>query len=294
MAGRIRSIKPEILDDEKTASLSHLDWRLFVSTWLLADDQGNLRGEASYVHGATLWASGESPETVARSLTRLAGSGLLTMYRHRGQTYAHITNWDRHQKVSHPGKPRMPGPNDEGSELLAYPPETLRRLSREPSGDPPETLATDHRSPTPITDPERDPRARAIPGVPAPAPVHVQAPDETTERRRLLGDRVLQRLNEIRAAIAPDAMPLPLQGQERRELMFRIREAGDEAEVRCEHYLAFVEAEARATRSVDFVGRNSLTEDGWTFVQNKLVRDAGRARNGAAPRVETRPLDSED
>lgn len=42
MAGRIRSIKPEILDDEKCASLSHLE---------IADDYGNLRGDPDYVRG---------------------------------------------------------------------------------------------------------------------------------------------------------------------------------------------------------------------------------------------------
>lgn len=115
MAGRIRSIKPEILDDEVTANLDHLEWRLFVSTWLVADDYGNLRADPRQICGATLWAK-ETPETVAVALARLVELRLLTHYTVRGQSYLNITGWPKHQKVDKPGKPRMPGPHDADDE----------------------------------------------------------------------------------------------------------------------------------------------------------------------------------
>ena len=43
MSGRIRTIKPELLDDAVTAGLSDMAFRLFVSSIVLADDYGRLR-----------------------------------------------------------------------------------------------------------------------------------------------------------------------------------------------------------------------------------------------------------
>lgn len=173
--GRIRSIKPEILEDEKTANLSHLEWRLFVSIWVIADDHGNLRGEASYVQGAALWALQIPGWEVEQALEGLARVGLIVFYRVRGQLYMHIAGWDKHQRVDKPGKPRMPIPSEEGAQQLRW--DTIysrnpRNSSREPSRDfyedPRESLATDLRPPT--SDPERElARAHAIPPSTEPA-----------------------------------------------------------------------------------------------------------------------------
>ena len=146
MAGRIRSVKPEILDDEKTANLSHLEWRLFVSLWLIADDYGNLRGDPGYVRSQTLWAQDESRDSVSKALETLAGVSLLSPYTVRGQSYYHVNGWDKHQKVDKPGKPRMPGPSE------ADPPasDDSRDYLEEPE-EIPETLAPDLRPPTKTT-----------------------------------------------------------------------------------------------------------------------------------------------
>jgi hypothetical protein len=162
MAGRIRSIKPEILDDEKTAALSHLEWRLFVSLWLIADDYGNLRGDAGYVMGQTLWSTGESRENVAKALETLATVSLLSGYSVRGQTYYHITGWSKHQKVDKPGKPRMPGPNDTDSVSIRTPATDSREPRdglAESSRESRESLAPDLRPPT--NDPDQDPELGA-------------------------------------------------------------------------------------------------------------------------------------
>jgi hypothetical protein len=107
---RIRSAKPELLEDEKAGPLPHDTWRLFVSTWLLADDYGNLRASPLLIHGAVFWAHHDAD--VARMLRELGEAGMLTFYTVRGQRYAHINGWEKHQKVDHPGKPLCPGPND--------------------------------------------------------------------------------------------------------------------------------------------------------------------------------------
>lgn len=43
MAGRIRSMKPEILDDAIIAGLTDAAFRLFIAMIMVADDHGNLR-----------------------------------------------------------------------------------------------------------------------------------------------------------------------------------------------------------------------------------------------------------
>jgi hypothetical protein len=131
MARRIRSIKPEMLDDEVVAALPHLEWRLFVSLWLLADDYGNLRGRAAMIRGNALWATLESDDQTEDAIESLVSKGLLAHYSVRGQSYLHICGWTRHQRVDKPGKPAVPAYVEDYCD------------SRENSREPRESLATD-------------------------------------------------------------------------------------------------------------------------------------------------------
>ena len=166
MAGRARTIKAEILADEKTALLSHLEWRLFVSSWLIADDHGNLRSEPAYIRSHTLWAADEPLGAVAQALETLASVSLLTRYTVRGQSYFHITNWTRHQRVDRPSKRQMPGPEeaaraseeDANKQSQAVEPNPREGLA-EQSRDPTESLDTPSRDPSePLERPPRGPR----------------------------------------------------------------------------------------------------------------------------------------
>jgi hypothetical protein len=142
MARRIRSIKPEILDDAKTAKLSHLEYRLFVGSWIVADDHGNLRGEPEYVRGQVVWASRESRETVASALDALVKVGLLTAYSVRGQIYLHVTNWEKHQRIDKPSKAAMPG-IDQADPLSSQVDDTDSRVVPESSRESRESLVPD-------------------------------------------------------------------------------------------------------------------------------------------------------
>lgn len=106
---RIRTIKPEILDDEVVAALPHLEWRLFVSMITMADDYGNLRGVVAKVRAAVLWSSNDDEDATREALARLSRASLIEFYSVRGQSYIHIRGWSKHQKVDHPGKPVVPG-----------------------------------------------------------------------------------------------------------------------------------------------------------------------------------------
>ncbi|MEK7180481.1 MAG: conserved phage C-terminal domain-containing protein, partial [Patescibacteria group bacterium] len=150
MAGRIRTIKPELLEDSRTAALDGDAFRMFVGMILLADDHGHLRAAPDLLKAQIFWACPPSRDP-RETLARLSRAGLVRLYRVREQEYAHLAGWDKHQRVDHPSKPRMPGPadaeavemtygNDLSRETLGNPRETLARLSG--------TLATDLRPPT--------------------------------------------------------------------------------------------------------------------------------------------------
>ncbi len=149
MSGRIRTIKPELLEDAVTAGLSDSAFRVFIGMILLADDYGNVRAEPKYLEGQIYWSA--IPETSVR-LSRDSLETLITIYTVRGQTYAHINGWSKHQRVQHPGKPRVPGIEDRDDGDI---PESLVRVS----GEPHESLAPDLRPPTSDHDPEQS-RAR--------------------------------------------------------------------------------------------------------------------------------------
>lgn len=110
MSGRIRTVKPELLEDAVTAGLSETAFRLFIGMILIADDYGVLRAEPAYLAGQVFWKTPPSIP-IGDALAELA-TKLVRTWNHGGQTYAFICNWEKHQKVAHRGKRRLPEPPD--------------------------------------------------------------------------------------------------------------------------------------------------------------------------------------
>jgi hypothetical protein len=302
MAGRIRSIKPEILEDEKTAGLDHLAWRVFVSAWLIADDYGNFRGDPAYVRGQILWATSETQETVGVALEALARVSLLSRYRVRGQSYYHITGWGKHQKVDKPGKRRMPGP-DESDPELKQPLLLDSGDSREDSRESRESLAPDLRPPTSDQDQERE-LARAILPIPVPSPAPrpapswgLQSPAEVAAAR-LIGDLALAtwkrvsdaRMDRARALKLEGLIPLPAihpgkQPKAFDELRERIREEGDAAAAVCDHVVkALVEQ-----GDIEWLSEKAFLEGSWRTARAAVLKSKRkppeRAQERPAPTV---------
>jgi len=104
-------LKPELITDERTAALSNGAFRLFVSMILLSDDYGNVRAWPEYLRKTIFWAL---PRGQLRNLRidelfdELIRARLIESYTVRGQTYAHITNWAKHQRIDRPHKPEVP------------------------------------------------------------------------------------------------------------------------------------------------------------------------------------------
>lgn len=175
MSGRIRTIKPEWLDDELLAAASDEARVLSVALVLMADDYG--RGRASLATiAAGAWRyqlerddGAHAPEILARAsraFRELLGVRFVVVYEVAGQKYFAIRNWKKHQRVDKPGRPRVPEPPNPA------PPETPviapaardSRDSREESASdsrgPRETLVTDLRPVPPTTTGRGEDRAQ--------------------------------------------------------------------------------------------------------------------------------------
>jgi hypothetical protein len=121
MSGRIRSIKPEWLEDEALLNCSAEARVISIGLLLLADDHGNGRGSEIYL-SSRIFPLAESTETLRNGVSELVKINFVELYRLNGQTYFSIRNWKKHQRVDKPGKPRVPGPLDKGVEKV---PETF-------------------------------------------------------------------------------------------------------------------------------------------------------------------------
>lgn len=118
MPGRIRTIKPEILEDELASLLTDTAWRVWVSMWTIADDHGNVRANHRYL-AAQVWQDTTRLDDIADALlelsTKIATPGqrpMISLYSVEGQQYAHIKGFPKHQRMDNAGKGRVPKPPD--------------------------------------------------------------------------------------------------------------------------------------------------------------------------------------
>lgn len=222
--GRIRTIKPELLEDERAAELSDAAWRLFVSALLLADDYGNLRASPKYL-AAHVWQDTARARDVDRALAELAEARLMVLYEVDGQHYAAIRSWRKHQRIDNAGKRSCPpSPNEpvEGqdeetgtcSDSRGDPRRTAegrgksRRTSASLGGSPPdmdmERKGEERRERGAAASP---PRPAADAGAPA-APLALGAPPAESCEERAAAESIEPTAAE-RAAVADAVRHLP-------------------------------------------------------------------------------------
>lgn len=110
---RIRSVHPDICDDETLAEVTAYAERTFIRLWTHLDDKG--RG----VDNPKLWKGKLYPlhddvtsDRVERDLTELAACGLLIRYEVDGKRYlcAKPETWAKYQKPQHPTPSKLPAP----------------------------------------------------------------------------------------------------------------------------------------------------------------------------------------
>ena len=112
---RIRSVHPDLCDDETLAEVSAYSERTFIRLWTHLDDKG--RG----ADNAKLWKGKLYPlhddvtsERVERDLAELAACGLLIRYEVDGKRYlcAKPETWAKYQKPQHPTPSKLPPPQE--------------------------------------------------------------------------------------------------------------------------------------------------------------------------------------
>lgn len=111
---RIRSVHPDICDDETLAEVTAYAERTFIRLWTHLDDKG--RG----VDNAKLWKGKLYPlhddvttDRVERDLAELTACGLLIRYVIDGKRYlcAKPETWAKYQKPQHPTPSKLPEPH---------------------------------------------------------------------------------------------------------------------------------------------------------------------------------------
>ena len=146
---RIRTLKPEWLEDEALLECSLAARVLSAGLLLVADDYGN--GRAGEKILAARIFPGEPVRLLRDALQELVAIRYVVIYQADGQTYFHIRNWAKHQRVDKPGTPKVPAPVQERS-----------RDPRELSGNLPDESEKVGDDPAP--------RAHPLPSLPDPGP----------------------------------------------------------------------------------------------------------------------------
>uniref|UniRef100_UPI004056C5B8 hypothetical protein n=1 Tax=Alistipes sp. TaxID=1872444 RepID=UPI004056C5B8 len=97
---KIRSIKPSFFTDEKLARVPIMARFLFIGTWLMADDNGVLRGNASFIK-SQIFPYDESLRVgeVSKWLDALVEARMLEPFSYRGESFYRVRTFRAHQKI---------------------------------------------------------------------------------------------------------------------------------------------------------------------------------------------------
>lgn len=146
MAGRIRTVKPEWLEDEKMSMASVEARLLSIALLLLADDYGHGRAHPSYLGGQAFLTASNPTAVADAAFKELLSIGFVTTYEVRGQMYYEVRNWGKHQRVDRPGVPKVPSPLPTQDTGVAIPGNTEDSLFANHSREPREPIATEQGS----------------------------------------------------------------------------------------------------------------------------------------------------
>jgi len=125
---RIRTIKPEWLEDERVCLLSAEARVMSVALILMADDHGNGRAHPRLLAGRAF--PGLDASIAESAMTELEASGYARRYTVDDQVYFAIRNWSKHQRIDNAGAPRVPPPPELVAESRGEP----RRTSEDSGG----------------------------------------------------------------------------------------------------------------------------------------------------------------
>ncbi len=107
---RIRTLKPEFWQDEKLSLLEPLTRLVFLGLISIADDAGRIVDNVKFIDGQLFPNTDDSSREPLDTLARL--SRILRYRVGSGQCVIQIIGWANHQKVDHPSKYLLPGPEE--------------------------------------------------------------------------------------------------------------------------------------------------------------------------------------
>lgn len=108
---RIRTLKPEIHQDEEVGELSDSAFRLYIGLITQADDAGRLKGDPRLI-GAVVWPyQPKTTKQVESWLAELDRTGLILRYTHSDRPFICLPSWRDHQRIDNAAKSRIPEPN---------------------------------------------------------------------------------------------------------------------------------------------------------------------------------------
>jgi hypothetical protein len=129
---RIRTIKPDLWQDEAIGEIS-LEARLtFVGLITQADDHGRLKGSPKLVK-AWVFPYDETPlRKVSEWLRELHESGLIICFKVEGRDFIELPSWKKHQRVSHPTDSALPSHSEADSTVTPEHSGGFRKPPEEP------------------------------------------------------------------------------------------------------------------------------------------------------------------
>lgn len=278
MAGRIRSIRPELREWAPFAALTDAAARLMCMLPTLADDAGRCPAGPSFLGGAVFFARSKSPHVIGQLLAELEQASLIRRYASEGSAYLEIVGWrdkshPNYQYIKKPQPPRYPAPPHETA-----PPRRNQNL-------PLETTDLDQGSGIR----ERESRESSKPPKPPPDPLpsgaSLQSASVPHDARADLRRRKWAELEAIRTEVAgmlgKQVRPLPAFDPGERELAARILEAGSRAEADVDHVLAIARAEALGKGTVQYLTGSLFGANSWRRALGMTLDDAGVERKSA-------------
>jgi hypothetical protein len=160
---RIRTIKPEMFQDEKLAPLAPIDRLVYIGLIAMADDAGRLLDSIKVID-AFVFPDEDSPYTSRDSIETLARLSRVIRYTaESGQKCIQIVRWEKHQRVDKPSKYVLPAPTPE--DVAASEDRNTREAGARQSRESRETVAKDSRydldlRPTTLTNDHTPPPAQ--------------------------------------------------------------------------------------------------------------------------------------
>ena len=94
----------------KVSSLSDLEYRVWTTYVLAADDFGVMRADAVAFQAAHDALRARPPKAITRSIERLVTVGVVAGFLHQGARYLYQADWQDFQRVRYPGRTMHPLP----------------------------------------------------------------------------------------------------------------------------------------------------------------------------------------